>query len=269
MFHWQGLRSVVILTSCRRLLLIKHWPFLCSVNIFTGLEQEGHSPGCFTSHLPWSTTLVWDGTVLVSARTWWGGRSVPEEGIPAHNSFMGQETIPVFLWASTWNARGLIVALKLTVTSANRHFPKAWAESGFSFGFWQKERANCRTWTLTPDIQDLLAELDQGLAAGSCCFRGKPGLKLALEKQPLFTLKQFFSSSSTLPFPVSGLSCYRWPKFSLSNSVFQMVRSDTGRCVCEQPTALPWGSCPQMSSPLEQGLSLCTRQAWIRKPKQG
>lgn len=88
--------------------------------------------------------------------------------------------------------------------------------------FWQKERVNSKNWTLTPDVQELLVELDQGLAARSCHFRGKPefGLRLDLEKQPLFTLKHFFSSRSALPFPVSGLSCYRWPKLSLSSSVF-------------------------------------------------
>lgn len=114
------------------------------------------------------------------------------------------------------------MALKLTVTSANGRFPKAWAGSGFSFVFLTKRKSQQQNLNVDPNVQELLVELDQGLAAGSCHFRGKPefGLRLDLEKQPLFTLKHFFSSRSALPFPVSGLSCYRWPKLSLSSSVF-------------------------------------------------
>lgn len=74
-FHWHGLRSVIILTSCGRLansvlaFSLQHEHFSLAFH-----WQEGHSPACFTFHLPWSTTPVWDRTVLVSARTWWGGR---------------------------------------------------------------------------------------------------------------------------------------------------------------------------------------------------
>lgn len=89
------------------------------------------------------------------------------------------------------------MALKQTVTSANGRFPKAWAGSGFSFVFLTKRKSQQQNLNVDPNVQELLVELDQGLAAGSCHFRGKPefGLRLDLEKQPLFTLKHFYSQA--------------------------------------------------------------------------